>query len=40
MILAREMASNPRLILAFYPTRGLDVQSAMAARELLMAITQ
>jgi simple sugar transport system ATP-binding protein len=35
MILAREMARNPKLILAFYPTRGLDVQSAIAARELL-----
>jgi simple sugar transport system ATP-binding protein len=37
MILAREMAHNPKLILAFYPTRGLDVQSAIAARELFMA---
>jgi ABC-type uncharacterized transport system ATPase subunit len=34
MILAQEMARNPKLILAFYPTRGLDVQSAIAAREL------
>jgi simple sugar transport system ATP-binding protein len=25
------------LILAFYPTRGLDVQSAIAARDLLIA---
>lgn len=37
MILAREMAHNPRLIIAFYPTRGLDVQSAVAAREVLLA---
>jgi simple sugar transport system ATP-binding protein len=37
MVLAREMAGNPKLILAFYPTRGLDVQSAIAARDLLMA---
>jgi simple sugar transport system ATP-binding protein len=37
MVLAREMAVNPKLILAFYPTRGLDVQSAIAARDLLMA---
>ena len=37
MILAREMAHNPRLIIAFYPTRGLDVRSAVAARELLVA---
>jgi simple sugar transport system ATP-binding protein len=34
VILAKEMARNPKLILAFYPTRGLDVQSAIAAREL------
>jgi simple sugar transport system ATP-binding protein len=31
------MAHTPKLILAFYPTRGLDVRSAMAARELFMA---
>lgn len=37
MVLAREMAHNPKLIVAFYPTRGLDVRSAGAARELLMA---
>ena len=37
VVLAREMARNPRLILAFYPTRGLDVRSAVAARELLVA---
>lgn len=35
MILARELAHRPRLIVAFYPTRGLDVRSALAARELL-----
>jgi len=37
MILAREMAHTPSLIVAFYPTRGLDQRSAIAARELLMA---
>ncbi|HWU39682.1 MAG TPA: ATP-binding cassette domain-containing protein, partial [Candidatus Acidoferrum sp.] len=37
MILARETAHNPRLMIAFYPTRGLDVRSAVAARELLIA---
>lgn len=37
MILAREMAHHPRLIVAFYPTRGLDVQSAVAARKVLLA---
>jgi len=34
VILAQEMARNPKLILAFYPTRGLDVQSAAATWEL------
>ena len=29
------MAREPRLVIAFYPTRGLDVRSAVAARELL-----
>jgi simple sugar transport system ATP-binding protein len=37
MILARELAHGPRLIVAFYPTRGLDVRTAIAARELLVA---
>jgi ABC-type uncharacterized transport system ATPase subunit len=37
VILARELAREPRLIVAFYPTRGLDVRSAVAARQLLMA---
>lgn len=37
MILAREMAHHPKLIVAFYPTRGLDVQSAVAARKVLLA---
>lgn len=37
VILAREMARDPRLIVAFYPTRGLDVRSAVAARAELLA---
>jgi general nucleoside transport system ATP-binding protein len=37
VILARELVREPRLIVAFYPTRGLDVRSAMAARQLLVA---
>ena len=37
VILAQEMARTPKLILAFYPTRGLDVQSAIAVRELFMS---
>ncbi|PYM92196.1 MAG: ABC transporter ATP-binding protein [Candidatus Rokuibacteriota bacterium] len=36
VILARELARDPRLIVAFYPMRGLDVRSAMAARALLL----
>ncbi len=36
-ILAREMAHEPRLIVALYPTRGLDLRSTLAARELLLA---
>jgi simple sugar transport system ATP-binding protein len=36
VILARELARDPRLIVAFYPTRGLDVRSATGARELLL----
>ena len=37
LVLAREMARSPRLIVAFYPTRGLDVRSAAATRDLLVA---
>jgi general nucleoside transport system ATP-binding protein len=36
VVLARELARTPRLVVAFYPTRGLDVQSATAARALLL----
>jgi simple sugar transport system ATP-binding protein len=35
--LAQETAHDPRLIVAFYPTRGLDVRSAAAAREVLVS---
>jgi simple sugar transport system ATP-binding protein len=34
-VVAREMAPDPRLIIALYPTRGLDVMSAVAVRRLL-----
>jgi ABC-type uncharacterized transport system ATPase subunit len=37
VILARELARRPKLIVAFYPTRGLDVRSAIATRDLLVA---
>ncbi len=36
-VLARELAHDPKLILAFYPTRGLDLRSAVATREVLAA---
>jgi ABC-type uncharacterized transport system ATPase subunit len=34
VVLTRELAQNPRLIVALYPTRGLDARSAEALREL------
>jgi ABC-type uncharacterized transport system ATPase subunit len=36
MIILREMTHNPRLIIASYLTRGLDVQSTLAARQALI----
>ena len=36
MIIVRELTHGPRLIIASYPTRGLDVQSAIAARQALI----
>ncbi len=36
MIILREMTPNPRLIIASYLTRGLDVQSTIAARQALI----
>jgi ABC-type uncharacterized transport system ATPase subunit len=36
MIIAREMTHAPQLIVASYLTRGLDVQSAIAARQSLL----
>jgi simple sugar transport system ATP-binding protein len=36
-VVAREMAHDPRLIIALYPTRGLDVMSTLAVRRLLGA---
>ena len=34
-VLARELGRGPRLLVASYPTRGLDVRSAIAARRVL-----
>jgi len=36
MVIIREMAHDPRLIIASYLTRGLDVQSTIAARQALI----
>jgi general nucleoside transport system ATP-binding protein len=36
-VMVRELATRPRLIVALYPTRGLDVHSAQAVREKLIA---
>lgn len=36
MVILREMSHNPRLIIASYLTRGLDVQSTIAARQALI----
>jgi simple sugar transport system ATP-binding protein len=35
MVIAREMAHQPRVVVALYPTRGLDVRSAVSVRDLL-----
>jgi simple sugar transport system ATP-binding protein len=35
VVLAREMAHDPKLVVALYPTRGLDFRSAASVRELL-----
>ena len=36
MVFARELARDPRLLVSFYPTRGMDVPSANAARQVLI----
>ena len=38
LIIARELAHGPRLVVALYPTRGLDVRSAIAVRALLRRV--
>jgi simple sugar transport system ATP-binding protein len=35
VVFAREVARQPKLLLSYYPTRGMDVPSANAARDLL-----
>jgi general nucleoside transport system ATP-binding protein len=36
VVIARELSRNPRLLIAFYPARGLDVSNAEAMRQLLL----
>jgi general nucleoside transport system ATP-binding protein len=36
VVLARELAHDPKLIVALYPTRGLDARSTMTVRALLV----
>ena len=38
VVIAREMAHEPRLIVGLYPTRGLDVRSAVSVRDLLRKV--
>jgi simple sugar transport system ATP-binding protein len=38
VVIAREMAHKPTLIVALYPTRGLDVLSAASVRDLLRRV--
>ncbi|MCK4303420.1 MAG: ABC transporter ATP-binding protein [Candidatus Eisenbacteria sp.] len=37
-VLARELGRRPKLLVASYPTRGLDVRSALAARRVLATL--
>jgi general nucleoside transport system ATP-binding protein len=37
VVFARELAREPRLLVSYYPTRGMDVPSAEAARAVLRA---
>ncbi|HVO37428.1 MAG TPA: ABC transporter ATP-binding protein [Spirochaetia bacterium] len=38
VVVAREMAHEPKLVVALYPTRGLDVRSATSVRDLLRRV--
>jgi simple sugar transport system ATP-binding protein len=38
VVIAREMAHEPKLVVALYPTRGLDVRSAVSVRDLLRRV--
>jgi len=38
VVVAREMAHEPKLVIALYPTRGLDARSAVSVRDLLRKV--
>jgi simple sugar transport system ATP-binding protein len=38
VVFARELGREPRLLLAYYPTRGLDVAATLAVRTVLLAL--
>ena len=40
VVFGRELARMPKVLLSYYPTRGMDVMSANAARELLLSYTR
>ncbi len=40
VVLARELARKPKVLVAYYPTRGLDVHTAEATRSLLLSARQ
>jgi general nucleoside transport system ATP-binding protein len=37
VVFARELARRPKLLVSYYPTRGMDVPSATRSREMLLA---
>ena len=37
VVIARELSRNPKVLLAYYPARGLDVSNAEAMRKLLLS---
>ena len=40
VVLARELARKPKVLVAYYPTRGLDVHTAEATRSLFLSARQ
>ena len=40
VVLARELSRNPKVLVAYYPTRGLDVATTEETRRLLLALRE